>query len=392
MPSNRNLPVTKNGEEIILRTTTDHIIYEEFPTNINLTTAIENLENLINTISGELDVAKIVIDDEPYQPGKEYKRNTIITYNGQTFIAVNNTSSKPINSNPMGTPTGWIPLSRRRHPICLLRNKYNPVDKTHTIESEYGYDFEIISNLLSDNSYSGYIQNGDYMILETSDFIFKFIVNIDVYMNLDINTINRPHCIDLICNEIEFQPNSNQAVLPEVQLPYFTENPNILTDSPSPIILSKYIINHFINIDLNDTPYLQFGENFNSHIVPKYKMVPRVLFDKNQPTSDTNKYLYDVEYMLLGHKWMLYEFEIFGKNIYSSTDDAMLCSQYPMFKNPDNTIMLYNNRRVGVLTSSLVNGSLFCPVVITKHRYPYYFTPKTLPDRGYYPMFGMRFV
>lgn len=384
MAKKRYIPKLKNGTEAIVRTTTDDILID------NTTTLTQSIENTINRLKDfketDMHYSEIVFDNNGYQTATEYKRNTILTHKGQKFISKIPTSIEPKHKSAH-SETDWVSISKRKEPICVFSVVYDSVTRNHSVESDYGYTLNDISSMLQNNKCEGYIQNGDYVELwsDSDNKIYKMIMNINTYKNIhDISMA--PNCIDLICHEVRPQ---GQNILPEhsISFPNLGNNPKINTGI-TPIVVSKFINDLTLNRAIEE----DFGVEFRSHITPKFKSVVTRNVNIKDIEADSNKKDYSViEEYVLGLSWLLYEFEIIGKSIYSSANDAMLCTQYPMFKNPEMRSIIYDNKRYGILTSSLVDNSIFKPVLINKYGDPIYINGD-FPSSGYYPMFGLRFL
>ena len=186
----------------------------------------------------------IKIWKKEYDSNKRYKQNTILKDNKNiTYI-----SKLPIYD--LDTLEMWQksnefrPISSFRENRCVLKSIY-VADGLYQKDMVSMYTPDEISDMLFRDDYYGYIQNGDWFELDTRDWTFKFLINIDTYYNLDKTFGNRPHNIDLILNEVKRRDNS--VVYPpwtndtkiKTLIDTSSNNPRIERGMNIPIILGK---------------------------------------------------------------------------------------------------------------------------------------------------------
>ena len=354
MIQKRYFPKTYTGHEIPLRTNTDCILYSlGYDTEqISLTQKIDGVLNKLRDYENMLANELIYIEREDYIQNKPYKKNTILTHNGQTFISIKDTkANEPKDNSPF-----WLPLSPRLKNICLLEEKFNTGTKEYTITSDYGYTYDSLSKLLQSGEYIGLINNGDYIWVECLYGRFKFVANVDACYNPSIE--NKTHCIDFICTELKL---TNETAL--VGSSWFNLDTNLISninikDGLNNIILSDFFSSNswlLKSIFYRNRLAFGFSDNFLTHIVEKFKNVIVRNFDKKN-NNIINKTDYGIANVNLGRSWILYEGEIKTFGTLSSLEESMMCATYPIFEKYDNRQVIVNGRRLGILTSSLVSA------------------------------------
>ena len=392
MTKRRYFPKTINGQEIPIRTTTDNIICTDnygSPTK-TLTKKLDDLYNEGETFLREDNENAIVYDDNKYDSNKTYKKFTIISNKGQSFMSIKEST----NNIPRDNSSYWLPLSRHRENICLLEEKWT--DKRYKIESEYGYTYNDLSNMLSNNDYYGYIQNGDYIWVNWVGGRFKFLANVDIYRNTD----EKPHNIDFICTEIETNQGGHYSNPDDFyNLQTSILNNPLIRSEVTPIILNNFMNPFIVKSIVTNGISNGFSEDIRSHIVDKYKMVPVRNFDKSNDTA-INKTDWAFEKANLGKVWMLYENEIKSYVALSSLEDGMCCEQYPIFQKFYNREFRFNGDLCHILTSSLLSIGMkdqgyeysqldLNPIMIIKDTSMVY---SDAIKHKTFPMFGIRFV
>ena len=399
MMQKRYFPKTYTGHEIPLRTNTDCILYNlGYGTEqISLTQKIDGVLNKLRDYENLLANELIHIESEDYIQNKPYKKNTILTHNGQTFISTKDTRA----NEPKDNSQFWLPLSPRLKNICLLEEKFDIGTKEYTIISDYGYTYDSLSKLLQSGEFIGLINNGDYIWVGCLYGKLKLVANVDVHYNP--NTENKTHCIDFICTEIKLTNDARSAGSNLFELDTnLMSNVNI-SDGLNNIILSNFFPSKswlMKSIFYKNSIALGLSDNFLSHIVDKYKNVIVRNFDKKN-NNITNKTDYGIANVNLGRSWILYEGEIKTFGALSSLEESMMCAPYPIFEKYDNRQVIVNGRRLGILTSSLLAAH-------TKTKgYPEYsqldLNPIMIKNNiskvytnayrdSVYPMFGTRFV
>ena len=351
MAETRNFPITKTGHEIPLRTTTDHVIYTDRgnQTEITLTQKIDSLKEEAKALNNLEDENKIKFSKKDYADNVPYKKFTIINHKGRTYMSLKDTTSLTPRDNSLV----WLPLSRRRKPICLIEEKAIGTEKDRHFESDEGYTFDDLSAMLRNNDYHRYIQNGDYIkVFGKPGYIMTLVANIDTYYN---SKHVHPHNIDFICTKIEHWSGQVEFGLHKT---YFDLDPNIstnrfITNGINPMVLKTFMGPWSLDNLINQTTPGFMSESFTSHIVDKYKNVVTRKYDKNNNTIENLKD-YSIEEVNLGKSWFLYEGEIKGYNGMSSYNDMMMCTQYPIFQKYRNRVFQYSRSYLGILTSSSI--------------------------------------
>lgn len=401
MAETRNFPMTKSGHEIPLRTTTDHIIYTQRGTSeeMTLTQKIDNLNEEAKTLNNIEDDNKIKFSKKDYADNIQYKKFTIINHKGRAYMSLKDTTSL----QPRDNSQVWLPLSRRRKNVCLIEEKVIN-SKERQLLSDEGYTFDDLSAMLRNNDYHRYIQNGDYIKLIYGDgYMLTLVANIDTYYN-SRNT--HPHCIDFICTKMEYWQESLRDNAPGSHI-WYDLDPNIstnrfITNNTTPMVLKTFLGPWSLDNAINQTMGNFLNIKFTNHIVNKYKNIVTRKYDKNNNTIENLKDYGIVEFDL-GKSWFLYEGEIKGYNGMSSINDMMTCTQYPIFQKFINRVFKFNNKYLGILTSSSVfdYDPVYFPsverpdtsnlnMICIKNNISQIYT-QSIKDQVF-PMFGMRFV
>lgn len=272
--------------------------------------------------------------------------------------------------------------------------------------SDEGYTFDDLSAMLRNNDYHRYIQNGDYIKLIYGDgYMLTLLANIDTYYNF---RNEHPHCIDFICTKMEYWQENLRDNAPGSHI-WYDLDPNISTNrfitnnnSSTPMVLKTFLGPWSLDNAINQTMGNFLNIKFTNHIVNKYKNIVTRKYDKNNNTIENLKDYGIVEFDL-GKSWFLYEGEIKGYNGMSSINDMMTCTQYPIFQKFINRVFKFNNKYLGILTSSSVfdYDPMYFPsverpdtsnlnMICIKNNISQIYT-QSIKDQVF-PMFGMRFV
>lgn len=382
-------PVNKNKERILIASNTKDITLQNNP-KVVLSDKLDSINNKFNRIATEINNDVINIVNSSAIGETKYKKFTIIKdYNNNSYIS----KKDNINRYSFNDTDYWIRLNPYVGNRCIVKNSYN--NGNHKYNTDGKYSLNEISQMLDNDEYYGYIDNGDWFELETKLWSFKFIININTYRNSNPNTPNKPNNIDLICVECNSRsdktPGTPWASNTTRIVPELYNNPKI-PNGNTPIILSNFtnaLWDDFINPLVLRTNNEGFGNVFISHIIDKYKSTVTRNFDKNNIKNSANfnnSGIYDQAN--LGKVWFLYESEILDQPIFSTVAEGMLCQQYPMFKCSKYRRFRFNNEECCIMTSTLKNGGMnFDPIYINKG-----FSTQDIPQYMYFPMFGMRFV
>ena len=398
----------KSKRKIPLRGHIDNILEDISDKSSSVTQKLLRAQRSLVSVDDFQEIG-IKIWKKEYDSNKRYKQNTILKDNKNiTYI-----SKLPLYD--LDTLEMWQksnefrPISSFRENRCVLKSIY-VADGLYQKDMVSMYTPNEISDMLFRDDYYGYIQNGDWFELDTRDWTFKFLINIDTYYNLDQTFGKRPHNIDLILKEVKKRDNS--VVLPpwtnstttKTLVDTTSANTRIERGSNVPIILGKIASDDWQNylpkfVEVNDGT--GFDPDITAHIVDKIKSVPtRDFFDPKPGSKDSldvngidNGISYNAN---LGKVWFLYEAEIIGYSVWSSDYDAMTCTHYPIFKNYQNRDFIWNRfwASYPTMTSSLVSKPIFNR---THFFEPLMFGKNDMVVRDrignqYHPLCGMRFV
>lgn len=379
--------VNKNKKRIMNTSNTKNIILQDSP-KVLLSDKIDSITNKINRIINEVNDDSISVDTQPAISDKKYKKFTIVKDNNKNVYI---SKKDNITRYSFNNTEEWIRMTPYVENRCIVKNTYN--NGNHLYDTNGKYSLNEISQMLDRDDYYGYINNGDWFELETDLWKFKFIININIYMNTDPNTPNKSHNIDLICVECISRSGDISSIPPwgigKPIIPQIYNNTKV-PNGYTPIILGKFtneLWDTFIPPLLISTNNKGFGNEFISHIVDKYKTTVARNFNKGDTKSPDNfndAGIYDQAN--LGKIWFLYESEILDQSIFSTVTEGITCQQYPMFKHGKYRSFKFNEQKCCILTSTLKNGT-FNPIYIQKG-----FSNQYQPQYMYFPMFGMRFV
>lgn len=232
--------------------------------------------------------------------------------------------------------------------ICLLK------DDNGNITSDYGFTYNKLSDLLASGKYYGYIKDGDWIEITTSDLhTYRLYANIDPYYHCG------PNGNYLIGNHIDFISDNlivgsrywtsgmNCNINDELLNHLIEENIDFLSDnlinsSQCLTTLTGDMVRCNSGNELVKSPFLSsivnskleryfttLPKGLRDHIVPKYNIVP-YRFTSNYCGNLCNDTGLGWEDM--GNLWIPYEKEIFGENIYSSRKYEKHMKQYHIFK------------------------------------------------------------
>lgn len=401
----------KHNKEIPITASTNNIYEsnEDLSSNMPVFAKLSRASANINYAVDKIEEDRIRYSNDIFDKSKAYKANTVIKDVDNITYIIRTRTEGTDNIDALFYKSAMYPISSYRQNLCVLKTVYGDDNRVRLSENSL-YSTTEISDMLYNNSYYGYIQNGDWFELETREWIFKFLVNIDVYYNTDKSLGDRPHNIDLICTEISPRiPNIT------IKPPWYsdTENKTIIDLSSNntritygtvPVVLGQIASDDWQNylpsyVDRNNVN--GFGSEICDHIIPKIKSVQTREFVLPKPGDNTSSV--DVigrdsgimNATNLGKVWFLYESEIYGYFINSSIYDTMTSTQYPIFNNIKNRQVKFNGKIIPTLTSSLfdlsngVTNTKFDPIYCSVQN-------DSITSRGlgklYHPLCGMRFV
>lgn len=378
---------------------------DNIPVSAKLSRGMANIDDAVSIVKEK----QIRYKNEVFDKKKVYSTNTIVRDSNNISYITRDMLHDFDNTEALYRKTTMYPISSYRQNLCVLKTTYT--DDNYIVMSNNSlYNPEEISSMLANDDYYGYIQNGDWFELETKDWIFKFLVNIDTYYNMYIAQGHTRHNIDLICSEARpripdrsiLPPWYNTSTIKTI-LDTSHNNQRISYGDYVPIVLGKIASDDWQNylpsyVDINNQN--GFGPLICEHIIPKIKSVQTRSFIEPKPGSNESIDATGMDNGImnmvdLGKVWFLYEPEIYGYYINSSIYDAMTCTQYPIFNKIKNRQFKFNGRNIHTMTSSLFDLSNY--VTSTKFD-PVYYTQQndSVPPRSigglYHPLCGMRFV
>jgi len=398
----------KSKRKLQVRASMDNILEDISDKGSSVSQKILRAQRSLMRVS-DLEEDGVKIWRKDYDANKRYKRNTILKDNKNiTYI-----SKLPIydidNLEIWQKTNEFRSISSFRENRCVLKSIYQAPGqyKKDTVSM---YTPDEISNMLANNDYYGYIQNGDWFELDTAEMTFKFIINIDTYYNLDKTFGNRPHNIDLILKEVKridgnvvYPPWTNNTTI-KTLIDTSSNNPRIERGNSVPVILGKIASDDWQNYlpkFVEGSDGNGFDPEVTAHIVDKIKSVPTRTFIEPKPGStgsidpigQDNGIAYNAN---LGKVWFLYEAEIMGYSIWSSDYDAMTCTQYPIFRKYTNRDFIWGRywSSYPSITSSLASKPIYGNIYFFE---PLMFSKNHMVNRNrvaqlYHPLCGMRFV
>ncbi len=277
---------------------------------------------------GSSIVSEDVFDKYKYKPisgtNKIFNRNTVVNHKGLWFLT---TDKCNISLPPTRTSNHFFQIDRTPNPICLFR------DDGRTITSDFGFNYNDLTQMLRNGDYDMYIKDNDYIELIIDGYLYTMRFNIDIYHDYSFTSPytynynklenNIPHHIDMISDEIIPEPLNQQLNVFDKSvgnLPSIAGNkksreagiPN-LYQSISNSFWNKY------SVKLN--PILK------DRIIERYCRIGDRLASKF--TESISRYLN----IPIGRFWQPREPEIYGTSIISQKIyEGGVCIQYPSFK------------------------------------------------------------
>lgn len=290
------------------------------------------------------------------QMGRNYKKydlvqqdntpNTLVKENGTFYIKTQKADNKFYPPKPKSHY--WRQLDYNNRGRCVI------VDDGRNISSDYGYTYDDISNMIKNDDYHEYIQDGDYLLLTVRDYIYTMRFNINTYYDYSYKNpyanseyliqSNIPHHIDMLSDEVFAVPQNYLRGYFSDELIYeYMEGNYVESGGATRLRKSTSISEIHDNPDgnlfyfLNDKFYKsvepQLSDMLKKHIKPKlakgYNMTitytPGIV--KTSPNFDrANTIAKDVS---LGLLWQLSEAEIYGHTIHGFQSDVTSDIQYP---------------------------------------------------------------
>ena len=287
--------------------------------------------------------------------GRRYKRydlkdenkqpNSLVKDKGTFYIQTQFASNKHFPPTPKSPY--WRPLDYNYRGRCVIKDE----GKQGKITSPYGYTYDDLSDMLRNNDYHEYIQDGDYLELTVGDYIYTMRFNIDTYYDYAIKNPftnssyiaegSIPHHIDMLSDEVFATPmNFDYGYFSgDMVRQYVDGNPSTslnnqlrmretLSDDATGMSFFQFVDTKFYN---SVRPLL--GDLLLKHIYPKvgkgYNM--DMMYQPNVPDKPIQFHNLSTKYvdMLHGELWQLSEAEIFGHTIHGFIEDVSADIQYP---------------------------------------------------------------
>lgn len=287
--------------------------------------------------------------------GRNYKRydltdenkqpNSLVKDNGTFYIQTQTVSNKHFPPKPKSPY--WRPLDYNYRGRCVIKDE----GKSGKITSPYGYTYDDLSNMLRNNDYHEYIQDGDYLELTLGDYIYTMRFNIDTYYDYTIKNPftnssyiasgSIPHHIDMLSDEVFANPmNFDHGYFSsDMVREYVDGNPS--TSRNNQLRMRETLGDNttetnffnFVDTKFYDSVRPLLGDLLMKHIVPKvgkgYNM--DMMYQPNVPARPIQFHKLSTKYvdMIHGELWQLSEAEIFGHTIHGFIEDVDADIQYP---------------------------------------------------------------
>ena len=271
--------------------------------------------------------------------------NSLVKDNGTFYIQTQTASNKHFPPKPKSPY--WIPLDYNYRGRCVIKDE----GRDGKITSPYGYTYDDISDMLRNNDYHEYIQDGDYLELTVGDYIYTMRFNIDTYYDYAIRNPftnssylasgSIPHHIDMLSDEVYINPTNFDRGYFSSDMVYEYVDNNPSTSRNNQLRMRETLGNsttetnffNFVDTKFYDSVRPLLGDLLLKHIVPKvgkgYNM--DIMYQPNtegkpiQFHKISNKYVD----MIHGNLWQLSEAEIFGHTIHGFIEDVSSDIQYP---------------------------------------------------------------
>ena len=202
--------------------------------------------------------------------------------------------------------------------VCLLK------DDNGVVTSDYGFTYENLSGILNSGNYTGYIKDGDWIELNTSDGgSYKMYANVDTYYGEGESGKEIGHHIDFISEELIYgstsrtngSNNYSATDINSWRMNYDTTwessgNNNGVSTETSPFLANSTAHRGAQGgiIDKLDSYYSTYiPEGLKSHIVKKYHKVPTRYQNGSKLTDDNGSKWAEMPYL-----WIPYYKEVLG--------------------------------------------------------------------------------
>ena len=286
--------------------------------------------------------------------GSRYKRydltdennapNTLVKDKGTFYIQTNTASNKHFPPKPKSP--FWRPLDYNYRGRCVIKDEGNG----GKITSPYGYTYDDLSDMLRNNDYHEYIQDGDYLELTVGDYIYTMRFNIDTYYDYAIKNPftnssyiaegSIPHHIDMLSDEVFITTPKNfdcGYFSTDMAREYIDGNAsnsrhNLRMRETLGDITDTNFFN-FVDTKFYDSVRHLLGDLLLKHINPKigkgYNM--DMMYQLDSPDRAVQFHNLSTKYVDMTHGmlWQLSEAEIFGHTIHGFIEDVSADIQYP---------------------------------------------------------------
>lgn len=351
-----------NGRLLPFKVRDQHVWYTT--DNMPYPDALTKIQKTVNRFKhGDLQSVFSIDYSRGRSIGKNYKRynlredntrpNTLVKDKGTFYIQTQKVSNKHYPPKPKSPY--WRPLDYNYRGRCVI------IDDGRKQSSPYGYTYDDLSEMLRNNDYHEYIQDGDYLKLTVGDYIYTMRFNIDTYYDYAIKNPFKnsryipdgsiPHHIDMLSDEVFINPtNFNRGYFSDEMAREYINNiyrPNDNSRLRMRETIGDEVSNstnffQFVDSKFYRTIETQLGDMLRKHILPKvgkgYNMdmmyTPNVLDTSVQFHSMRKKFV-DIEY---GNVWQLSEVELYGYTIHGLIEDVNSDIQYP-------TCRMYGTRK-----------------------------------------------
>lgn len=302
-------------------------------------TTVFHVDNTVANYSGR-NYKRYDLKEENKQP------NSLVKDNGTFYIQTQTASNKHFPPKPKSPY--WRPLDYNYRGRCVIKDE----GRGGKITSPYGYTYDDLSDMLRNNDYHEYIQDGDYLELTVGDYIYTMRFNIDTYYDYAIKNPftnlsyiasgSIPHHIDMLSDEVFITTPKN------FDCGYFSSDMarEYIDGNPSTSRNNQLRMCETLGDDTTETNFFNFvdtkfynsvrpllGDLLLKHIVPKvgkgYNM--DMMYEPNKEGKIIQFHNLSTKYvdMTHGELWQLSEAEIFGHTIHGFIEDVSADIQYP---------------------------------------------------------------
>lgn len=325
--------------------------------------------------------------------GRRYKRydlsdknkqpNSLVKDNGTFYIQTQTASNKHFPPKPKSPY--WRQLDYNYRGRCVIKDE----GRSGKITSPYGYTYDDLSNMLINNDYHEYIQDGDYLELTIGDYIYTMRFNIDTYYDYAIKNPftnssyiaegSIPHHIDMLSDEVFANPmNFDYGYFSSDMVREYVDG-NPATSRNNQLRMRETLGNsttetnffNFVDTKFYDSVRPLLGDLLMKHIVPKvgkgYNM--NMMYQPNVPDKPIQFHNLSTKYvdMIHGMMWQLSEAEIFGHTTHGFIEDVNADIQYPTcrmygsykpFPRHKNSDVSYSKSKYSVYTTTTIAANI----------------------------------